>query len=122
MSTTQSQFQRLVFLNGWTDDDAESARDRGYLSHVLVETSDALLYPVTFYDATRLGQDLEEQAKQGAGFIADPAMIVLTEVTAETMEGAARTLCSQGFFRHFQTVERGILTAAPQFEWPPPRK
>jgi hypothetical protein len=121
VSTSQSQFERLIFLNGWTDEDAESARDRGYLSHVLVETSDTLLYPVTFYDATRLVQDLEEQGKQGAGFIADPAMIVLAEITLETMEGAVRTLCAQGYFRHFQSVERAILTAAPQFEWPPPR-
>jgi len=115
--STPSQFQRLIFLNGWTDEDANNARDRGYLSHVLVETSDAQLYPVTFYDSTRLKQDVED-----SGFVADPSMIVLKDLTAETMEGAARTLCSQGFFRHFQPVERAILTAAPQYEWPPPRR
>jgi len=109
---------RLIFLNGFTDEDAEEARDRGYLSHVLVETSHAPLYAVTFCDATRLAQDLDEQAKHGTPY---PAMIVLCEITKETMEDAARALGSQGSFRHFQPVHRDILTAGEQFAWPPPR-
>lgn len=90
---------QLVFVNGLSDEDADEARNRGYLSHVLVETSSGDLFPVTFYDAVRLKQDVEDAANSN-GFVAEPGMIVLREITKKAMESAARALCEEGYFAH----------------------
>ena len=53
---------KLIFVREFAERDAAEARDRGYLSHVLVELDGTRLYPVTFYDGVRLQQDLEESS------------------------------------------------------------
>ena len=55
-------------------------------------------HPVVFYDAVRLRQDLEEEAKLGTPFLAQPAMIVLTEVSLENMKIAVGRLRQEGYF------------------------
>jgi hypothetical protein len=62
---------------------------------------------VFFYDAVRLAQDLEEEAKAGRPFIAEPGLIVLERVTLANMEKAVRELYAQGFFDAFQVITEG---------------
>ena len=114
-----TEFHQLVFVTPFGEVEADEALARGYLSHVLVETSDGRLYPVTFYDPVRLRQDLEERSSQGSSFLADPGMVVIPEITASLMEAAARGLCKEGFFDHFRPITRDQLAAANAYEWPP---
>src|SRR5438874_375633 len=107
-----TKMARLVFLHAFGMIEQEEAKSRGYLSHVLVEVDNGLLYPVFFYDAVRLKQDLDEEAKLGRPFVADPGMIVLLSVTQSAMEAAVQTLNQEGFFGRLQPVTREQLEAA----------
>jgi len=112
-------FRQIVFLHEFTEVDALDARDRGYLSHVLIETADGSMFPVSFYDPTRLQQDLEEETRQGRKFIAEPGMIIIPEIVIELMEAAARRLCDEGFFRYMRPVDRERLASRKPHQWPP---
>jgi hypothetical protein len=104
MKATESQTiveienARLIFEGGFDDLDAFNAQVAGYRGAVVVELNDGSRYPVVFYDAVRLQQDLEEEAKQGEPFVAEPGMIVLVEVTLENMKKAVARLQKQGYF------------------------
>lgn len=53
---------------------------------------------MTFFDPVRLAQELAQEVADGRAFIGEPGLIVLPEVTRETMERAARVLAEEGFF------------------------
>lgn len=91
-------FVQLVFECGFDERDAVEVTLRGYRSHVWVEVSDGTRYPLTFFDPTRLLQELRSEEQAGRPFLAEPGLIVLTEVTRERMESAVRTLVDEGFF------------------------
>jgi hypothetical protein len=118
MSTTSS-VARLVFVREFSEADAAEARDRGYLSHVLVEVDGQRLYPVVFYDPVRLQQDLEVSARHGRAFVADPGMIVLPDITLEAMQAAVQSLCQDGFFEYLIPVSRERLSEGDAHAWPP---
>jgi len=111
--------KRLVFTQPFTSVEEQEAKDRGYLSHVLAELEDGSLYPVFFYDFVRLQQDLEEEAKQGRPFIADPGMIVLPEVTLVAMQAVVRTLSEEGYFDYLRPLSKEQIASANPFKWPP---
>ena len=117
--TTTSSVAKLVFLREFSEQEAWEARDRGYFSHVLVEVDGDRLYPVFFYDPVRLQQDLETSAKHGRAFVADPGMIVLSDITIEAMQEAVQQLCQDGFFDHLVAVSRERLAEADPYVWPP---
>lgn len=98
---------KLIFENGFSEQDADEAEARGYLSHVLVDLGDGCHYPVVFYDSVRLQQDLDTETKQGTPYVADPGMIVLDVVTLENMEKAVIGLSRAGFFAHLIPESRG---------------
>ena len=62
-------------------------------------------YAVVFYDAVRLKQDLDDEARLGSPFVADPGLIVVQEVTEEIMRRAVAELVKQGFFDAFKPLE-----------------
>jgi hypothetical protein len=78
---------------------AFEAEARGYWGHCTVELADGSMHPVAFYDAIRLGQDLDEECRQGRPFLAEKGLIVLQEVTKENMERAVTALAKEGFFK-----------------------
>jgi hypothetical protein len=110
---------QLVFVCDFSEREAAEARDRGCLSHVLVEINGDRLYPVFFYDAIRLGQDLSTSAEHGEPFVAETGMIVLTEVTIEAMESAVERLFHHGFFNYLTPISRDRLASADPYCWPP---
>src|SRR5882724_7100193 len=92
---------KLRFACDLSEQDFVEARTRGYLSHVFVEIMGQRCYPVFFYDAVRLQQDLQESGKHGRPFVADPGMIVLPEITVEAMETVVERLYQEGYFEYF---------------------
>jgi hypothetical protein len=111
---------KLIFLNGFTERDAYEAAARGYLSHVVVALESKLLYPITFYDPIRLKQDLDDMAANGVGFIAEPGIIILQEITIEMMESSVQVLSKQGYFDHFLPITMEEIHAS-HGAWPPSR-
>jgi hypothetical protein len=70
---------------------------KGYCSDVQVTLPDNSNYRVCFYDPVRLGQDLESE-----GYIGEPGLIVINEVTIISMEKAVFQLWLDGFFDKFK--------------------
>jgi len=112
----------LRFAREFSDQDAFEARGRGYLSHVLAQLGEGRLYPLFFYDAVRLQQDLEESAKYGRPFVADPGMIVVPEITLDAMKQAVEQLSRESFFDHLTPVTEADLATANPYQWPPQRR
>ncbi len=110
---------KLRFAQEFSELDAFEARGRGFLSHVMVELEKGFLYPVCFYDVVRLRQDLEESSKHGRPFIADPGMIVVQEISLETMEHAIERLWDEGFFEHLTPVTPEDVASGSPYQWPP---
>ena len=119
MMIAQHFAPKLRFVNGFSDKDAFDAQGGGYLSHVIVELDKGRLYPVFFYDSVRLQQDLEENAKLGRPFVADPGMIVLEEITPESMKEAVEQLSREGFFDHLTPISEDDLVTDNPYQWPP---
>lgn len=117
--TAASGTARLRFAREFTEQDALEAQSRGYLSHVLIELDDGALYPVFFYDPTRLQQDLAEGVRCGRPFLADPGMIIVPEITRCAMQEAVQRVVEEGFLDHFVPVTEEELASGNPHSWPP---
>lgn len=121
MLTREEEIPILRFAREFSEQDALVAQDRGYLSHVFVELDRGRLYPLFFYDGVRLQQDLEEMTKQGRPFIADPGMIVVRDITPETMRQIVQQLSREGFFDSLVPFAEDDLSSGNPYDWPPRR-
>ena len=99
-----AEYPELIFESPFDEQSRFEAKARGWAGSVHVRTPDGATYPVEFYDTVRLAQDLEYEVSTGRPFIAEPGLIVLTEVTVETMEAAVRTLFQEGYFDRLRPV------------------
>ncbi len=94
----------LVLPEDYDERSAYETPSRGYLEGATVLLADGSRYSVYFYDPVRLGQDLEECAKIGRPFLAEPNMIVLPEVTEPAMRTAVEQLARQGYFQQLKPL------------------
>jgi hypothetical protein len=95
----QNEAPTLVFEYPFDERAQFEAKCRGYLSHAKVRQPDGTMYPVYFYDCTRLAQELQDEVSAGKVYIAELGMIILQEVTLENMNGAIEKLTKVGFFK-----------------------
>ncbi len=100
MSTATAE--PIVIFPDWHDTRAElEATARGYLSHVVVQLQDGSRYQLLFYDPVRLEQDLTTEAR---GFLAEPNMVVVSDVTSEKIKDAVRGLWQQRYFEFLKPL------------------
>ena len=83
----------LEFPPGFEDYEWE-VEAKGWLQGV-VAVVDGRRYPLTFYDQTRLSQDVEEEIKRGPGFF-EPNVIVVRSVTREHIESSVAEIVTSG--------------------------
>jgi hypothetical protein len=103
MSTATTE--PTIIFPDWYDEQAEfEATARGYLSHIVVQTEGGSRYQVQFYDPVRLAQDLTSETESGRGYLAEPNMIVLSEVSTENVRRAVHGLWREGFFKHLKPL------------------
>jgi len=95
---------KLVFPYGFDDRDKIEASDRGCFGPVIVELTGAK-YAMTFYDPTRLTQDLQSVSRSGATHFAEPGLVILSEVTEANMHAAVKALEKDGFFEHLRPLD-----------------
>jgi hypothetical protein len=88
----------IIFEEGFSEADEIDAFQRGYRSHVWVVLDNGSRFQVTFYDITRLTQELNANAKDGQPFFTEPGLIVLKEISRKNMELAVKALVEDGFF------------------------
>jgi hypothetical protein len=99
-----NDYPKVIFHEEFDERSAYEAPLRGYVSHIIVETEDGNRYSVYFSDVVRLQQDLEIGVKHGEPCFAEPGLIVLPEVTVETIHEAVKYLWKQNFFSHLKAL------------------
>ena len=101
---TATELADLVLPDDYDERSAYETPLRGYLEGATVRLVDGSRYSVYFYDPVRLAQDLEEYAKLGRPFLAEPNLIVLPEVTEQAMRAAVERLAREGFFHKLKPL------------------
>jgi hypothetical protein len=96
----------LIFVPPLDERGLFEAQSRGYLGHAAVRYPDGATYQVTFYDCTRLAQDLEYEVSTGRMCVADIGMIVIPEVTLSNMQIAVTKLSAEGYFESLRPTEQ----------------
>ncbi|MCE7984853.1 MAG: hypothetical protein DYG89_27080 [Caldilinea sp. CFX5] len=94
---------RLLLFDGFNERDRFEIKHKGWFS-AEVEILGQHRYAVNFYDCTRLTQEVNDGVERGIPCLGEPGMIVVKEVTIETMEAALAYLFTAGYFEHLKPV------------------
>jgi hypothetical protein len=89
-----------IFFPEWYDERAAfETPAKGYLRDVEVRLQDGSRHRLFFIDPVRLQQDLEADVEGGRPYYAEPGMVVLPEVTTESVRRAVAGLWHDGYFK-----------------------
>lgn len=94
----------VVFPEGWNEQLEDEMNWRGWLDTYVV-TQDGVRYALSFYDPVRLKQDLDSYVELGEPCLAEPALILLPELTVPAIQQAVQFLWKQNFFSRLQPCE-----------------
>jgi hypothetical protein len=104
MSTQVTPFS-VIFPEWYDERAAFEAPAKGYLRDVEVHLEDGSRYKLFFIDPVRLQQDLEEETRCGRPYYAEPGMVIVPEVTTESIRSVATALWREGFFNHLRAAD-----------------
>ena len=95
---------RLEFDDDFDVDEraSQEVRDKGYYRHAVAVLPDNRRVKLSFWNPVRLSQDLEVAMRLGRACIAEPALIIIQNVTADNMRAAANELYRRGYFNHLR--------------------
>jgi hypothetical protein len=108
---TQSN-PRVLWPAGFDERAVAEALLKGWLS-AMVELDDGCRYAVYFSDPIRLQQDLDEAVQHGKPCFAEPGLIIVPEVTVQTIQDTVQFLWKQGFFATLKANQGAVLDATP---------
>jgi len=94
---TTQRIPQIILPAGFDERATAEIALKGWLS-VQVELDDGERYGLYFSDVMRLQQDMDEAAQQGKPCFAEPGLIIVPEVTVQTIHDAVQFLWKQGFF------------------------
>jgi hypothetical protein len=99
---------RLVFPEGFTDQDEWEMERKGFV-YAILECEDGRRYQVLFIDPVRLAQDVEATLASGQSCYYECGLVVVPEVTIAGLTRVIPSLVEDGFLeRH---VPQGDPTA-----------
>lgn len=101
---------RVIFPAGFDERAAVETPLKGWLS-AQVELDNGCRYAVYFSDPVRLQQDMDEAIHNGRPCFAEPGLIIVPEVTVQTIQDAVQFLWKQGFFASLKTDQGEGLSA-----------
>ena len=101
---------RVIFPAGFDERAAVETPLKGWLS-AQVELDNGCRYAVYFSDPVRLQQDMDEAVHNGRPCFAEPGLIIVPEVTVQTIQAAVQFLWQQGFFASLKTDQSEDLSA-----------
>ena len=88
----------LIFPEDYHGQWEEECRYKGWLSGVQVRLGQAEVYAITFVDKHRLAQMFDDQIAAGLNYLAEPALLIVAEVTRKNMEAAVEGLIKDHYF------------------------
>jgi hypothetical protein len=87
---------RVIFPAGFDERAAVETALKGWLS-AQVELDSGCRYAVYFSDPMRLQQDVDDAVQNGRPCFAEPGLIIVPEVTVQSINDAVQFLWKQGF-------------------------
>ncbi len=106
MSTHVHPFT-ISFPEGYDAQAEFEAPYRGYLTDVIVRFEDGSGRRLSFIDLARLGQSLTANVQIGRAYYTEPGLVVLPEVSTETIYNAVHGLWEEGFFTRSDSENAG---------------
>jgi hypothetical protein len=94
----------ILFPEGYDEQREFETPAKGYLPEVVVRLEDGSRFQLFFYDPVRLQQDLMEAAKWGKCCLAEPNIVVVPEVTTESIRKAVEQLVREGYFQYVKPL------------------
>ncbi len=104
MSITTSE-PEIIYPEGFDERCQREMTVKGYLGNVNVRFEDGSRFQVSFIDPIRLAQDLQCEAESGSPFFAEAGLIVVPEVTQESIRLAIVGATFAGFFDGLNRLE-----------------
>jgi len=101
----------IDFPEGYHDRRELETPAKGWLGDVVVRFEEGPRYKVFFYDPVRLQQDLAAEAESGRPYVAEPGLIVLPEVSTESIRKAVEQLAGEGFFDELRPLDDATPTS-----------
>ena len=77
---------------------------KGFFEHAIANLPDGSRVRVSFWTPGRLSEDLETDLKWGKKCLAEPGLIVVSNVTLENMRAAVEDLYARGYFDRLRSV------------------
>jgi hypothetical protein len=103
---------RVHFPTDYDDRGEWEVERKGWLQGVQVELPNGSTYPLFFYDPVRLAQDFEAESTEGRCVLAEPGLVVISEVTRPNIVRAVEELCQRGYFNHLRPLIAAELNGA----------
>ncbi len=98
-----AEFPRLVFSHEL--DNGYGIAPHGYRSDVTFELCKGVGFPVAFYEATAICEELQAREKHGLGaFVAEPGLLVVPTISIESMKIVVKELVEIGYFTHLLPI------------------
>ncbi len=102
----------IIFTSGYSEGDDELASIKGHRSDVFYRDDDGHYFELNFITLERLAFDLKGNMEKGVDHFADPGMIVLAEISKDSIVKAISILVERNFF----TTQKH-LTVTPDAGW-----
>ena len=111
--TNNVEYPLIHYPEGYDERAEAETSAKGWLSDIVVQMEDGSKYPVAFIDPVRLQQDMEEYVRLGTPYFSEPGLIVLAEITRESIRRAVKELRQTGFFGHLRPLPVGLAATVP---------
>jgi hypothetical protein len=95
---------KIIFPDGFNQRHQHEMTLRGCLSDALVELANGEQYDVDFIEPSRLAHDLAGYVAANIPCYAEPGLIVIQEITMDSIHEALHYLCDHDFFKSFKPV------------------
>ena len=89
---------RLIFTQEFDQEVADLVEMKEWCGIGVVEMPDGKQIELYFTTPRRLASDFESGLKSGEICMAEPCMIIISEVTRKSMEAAVKQLYDEGYF------------------------
>jgi hypothetical protein len=96
----------LSFTCEFDERTAYEAEQKGWFECAVVTLPDGCQIALSFWDTTRLVQDLESSLSRGGSCFAEPALIIIPSITLQFMEKAVAELYETGYFDRLRAICR----------------
>jgi|SRR5262245_5689612 len=102
--TTVTEQYAVLFPEDFDERAEYEMRLKGWFGGVVVQLQNGSRFELTFFDPVRLQQELAGSARNDSPYFAEPNLVILPEVTTESIHKAVKGLVREKFFDHLKPL------------------